>query len=75
MAEPTQVSTDTKEEEHLLMLLYKGETGETKLKSLWNTLKSVKPANNTCKIINLGTNLASKFATKDEIKKSSVSSF
>ena len=69
MAEPTQVSTDTKEKEHLLRLLYKGETGETKLKSLENTLKSVKPANNPCKVIYPRANLASKFTTKDEIKK------
>ena len=51
------------------MLPYKGEVGETTLKSLRNTLKSVIPANNTCKIIYTGTKLASKFNIKDKISK------
>ena len=51
------------------MLPYKGKVGETTLKSLWNTLKSVIPANNTCKMIYTGTKLASKFNIKDEISK------
>ena len=40
------------------MLPYKGKVGETTLKSLQNTLKSVIPANNTCKMIYTGTKLA-----------------
>ena len=51
------------------MLPYKGKVGETRLKSLRNTLKSVMPANNMCKIIYTGTKLASKFNIKDEISK------
>ena len=46
-----------------------GKVGETTLKSLRNTLKSVKPANNTCKIIYTGTKLAPKFNIKDKINK------
>ena len=46
-----------------------GKVGETTLKSLRNTLKSVIPANNTCKIIYTGTKLASKFSIKDKISK------
>ena len=65
----TQVITNTEENEHLLMLPYKEKVGETTLKSLWNTLKSVMPVNNTCKIIYNGTKLASKFNIKDEISK------
>ena len=65
----TQVTTNTEENEHLLMLPYKGKVGETTLKSLRNTLKSVIPANNTCKIIYTGTKLASKFNIKDKISK------
>ena len=57
------------ENEHLLMLPYKGKVGETKLKSLRNTLKSVMPANETYKVINTGTKLASKFDIKDKISK------
>ena len=57
------------ENEHLLMLPYKGKVGETKLKSLRNTLKSVMPANETYKIINTGMKLASKFDIKDKISK------
>ena len=67
MARSTQVTTKTEENEHLLMLPYKGKVGETTLKSLRNTLKSVIPVNNTCKIIYTGTKLASKFNIKDEI--------
>ena len=51
------------------MLLYKGKVGETTLRSLPNTLKSVIPVNNTCKIIYRGTKLASTFNIKDEITK------
>ena len=71
MAQSTQVTTNSEENEHLLMLPYKGKVGETTLKSLRNTLKSVIPANNTCKIIYTGTKLASKFNIKDEISKKS----
>ena len=69
MTRSTQVITKTEENEHLLMLPYKGKVGETTLKSLRNTLKSVIPVNNTCKIIYIGTKLASKFNIKDEICK------
>ena len=65
----TQVRTNNGENEHLLMLPYKGKVGETTLKSLRNILKSVIPANNTCKIIYTGTKLASKFNIKDNIIK------
>ena len=51
------------------MLPCKGKVGETTLKSLRNTLKSVIPANKTCKIIYTGTKLASKFNVKDKISK------
>ena len=51
------------------MLPYKGKVGETTLRSLPNTLKSVIPVNNTCKIIYRGTKLASTFNIKDEITK------
>ena len=51
------------------MLPYKGKVGETILKSLRNTLKSVIPANNTRKIIFTGTKSASKFNIKDKIRK------
>ena len=69
MTRSTQVTTNTEENEHLLMLPYKGKVGETTLKSLRNTLKSVIPANNTCKIIYTGTKLASKFNIKEKISK------
>ena len=69
ITQSTQVTTDTAENKHLLMLPYKGKVGETTLISLWNTLKSVIPANNTCKIIYIGTKLASKFNIKDKISK------
>ena len=69
MTRSTQVTTNTEENEHLLMLPYKGEVAETTLKSLQNTLKYVIPVNNTCKIIYTGTKLASKFNIKDEISK------
>ena len=65
----TQVTTNAEETEHLLMLPYKGKVGKTTLKSLPNTLKSVIPANNTCKIIYTGTNLAPLFYIKDKISK------
>ena len=64
-----QVITKTEENEHLVMLPYKGKVGETRLKSLRDTLKSVVSANNLCKIIYTGTKLASKFNIKDEISK------
>ena len=70
IAQSIQVTTNTDENEHLLMLPYKGQVGETRLKSLRNTLKPVIPANNTSKIIYTGTMLASKkFNIKDEISK------
>ena len=67
MARPTQVKTMTEENEHLLILPYKGKAEETSLKSSRNTLKSVIPPNNTYKIIHIGTKLAAKFKIKDEI--------
>ena len=69
MAPPIQVTTSNEESKQLLMLPYKGKAGETRLKSLWNTLKSFVPANNTCRIIYTGTKLASKFPIIDEICK------
>ena len=69
MTQSTQVTTNTEENEHLLMLPYKGKVGKTTLKSLRNTLKSVIPVNNTCKIIYTGTKLASKFNIKYKISK------
>ena len=69
MTRSTQVITKNEENEHLLMLPYKGKVGETTLKSLRNTLKSAMPVNITCKIIYTGTKLASKFNIKDEISK------
>ena len=66
MTRSTQVKTNTEENEHLLMLPYKGKVGETTLKSLRNTLKFVMPVNNTCKIIYTETKLASKFNIKDD---------
>ena len=64
-----EIITNTEENEDLLMLPYKGKVGETTLNSLRNTLKSVMPVNNTCKIIYTGKKLASKFNIKDEISK------
>ena len=69
MPRSTQVTTNTEENKHLLMLPYKGKVGETTLKSLRKTLKSVIPANNTFKIIYTGTKLASKINMKDKISK------
>ena len=69
MSWSTQLKTNTEEHEHLLMLPYKGKIGETTLKSLRNILKSVKPANNMCKIIYTRTKFASKFNIKDKISK------
>ena len=68
MTRSTQVTTNTEEYEPLLMLPYKGKVGETTLKSLRNTLKSVITANNTCKIIYTGTKLSSNFNIKDAKK-------
>ena len=64
-----QLKTSTEENKHLLMLPCKGKVGEATLKSLRNTLKSVVPTNNTCKIIYTGTKLASKFNIKDKVNK------
>ena len=69
MPRSTQVTTNTEENEHLLMLPYKGKVGETTLKSLRNTLKSVILENNTCKVIYTRTKLASKFNIKDKTSK------
>ena len=69
MTRSTQLTTNTEENQNLLMLPYKGKVGKTTLKSSRNTLKSVIPANNTCKIIYTGTKLASKFNIKDKISK------
>ena len=65
----TQVTSSTEENEHLLMLPYKGKVGETTLKNLQNSLKSVIPANNLSKIIYTGTKLPSKLNIKDKISK------
>ena len=51
------------------MLPCKGKVGETTLKSLRNTLKSVILENNTCKVIYTRTKLASKFNIKDKTSK------
>ena len=69
MTRSTQVTTNTEENEHLLMLPYKGKVGETTIKSSRNTLKSVIPVNNTRKIVYSGTKLAPKFNIKDQISK------
>ena len=69
MPSSTQLKTNTEENEPLLMLPYKGKVGETTRKSLQNTLKSVIPANNTCKIMYTGMKLASKFNIKGRISK------
>ena len=69
MARSIQVTTNTEENEHLLMLPNKGKVGKTRLKSLGNTLNSVMLASNTCKFIYMGTQLAPKFNIKDEISK------
>lgn len=55
MARPAQVTSNNEENKHLLMLLYKKKTGETRLKSLE---KSIIPANITYKIIYIGLKLA-----------------
>ena len=69
MTGSTQVTTNTEENEHLLMLPYESKVGETTLKSLWSILKFVTPVNNTCKIIYTGTKLAPNFNIKDKINK------
>ena len=69
MTRSTQVTTNTEENKHLLMLSFKGKAGEATLKSSRITLTSVIPANNTCKFIYTGTKLASKFNIKDKISK------
>ena len=65
----TQVTTNTEETKHLLMLPYKGKVGEATLKFLPNTLKSVIPTNSKSKIIYTGTKLPSKFNIRDKISK------
>ena len=55
MVRPTQVTTNTKETEYLIVLPYKGKVGKTRLKSLRETWKSAILANDTCKIIYAGT--------------------
>ena len=65
----TQVTTNTEENEHLLMLSYKGKVGEITLKSLRNTLKSIIPANNTYKIIYTGTKVSSNLTSKIKLAK------
>ena len=47
IARPTQVTTNTEENKHLLMLPSKSKARETRLMSLRNTLKFVTTANNT----------------------------
>ena len=69
IARSIQVTTNNEENEHLLMLSYKGKVGETRLKPLRNTLKPVMPANNTHKIIYTGMRLVPKFNIKDKISK------
>ena len=69
MTRSAQLRTNTEENKLLQTLPYKGNVGETTLKSLRNTLKSIIPTNNTCKVIYTGTNLASKFNIKDKISK------
>ena len=64
MARSIEVTTNIEENEP-----YKGKVGETTLKSLGNTLKSIIPTNNTCKVIYTGTKLVSKFNIKDKISK------
>ena len=48
------MTTNTEENEHWLMLSYKGKGGETRLKSLQNTLKSVIPQITRAKLSTLG---------------------
>ena len=48
------MTTNTEENEHWLMLSYKGKGGETRLKSLQNTLKSVIPQITRVKLSTLG---------------------
>ena len=69
MPRSTQLKTNIEENEHLLMLPYKGKVGKATLKFLQHTLKSVVPANNTCKIIYTGTKLSSEFNIKDKISR------
>ena len=57
MARSIQATTNTEENEHLLMLPHKAKVGETRLKSLGN------------KIVYIGTKLASKFNIKDKFSK------
>ena len=69
IARPTQVTTNTEENKHLLMLPSKSKARETRLMSLRNTLKFVTTANNTWKTIFTGTKLASRFNIKNETSK------
>ena len=61
MVRPTEVISSNEENKYLL-LPYTVKAGETRLKSLQDTLKSVLPANNRCKIIYTRMKLASKLA-------------
>ena len=69
MTQPTQVVTNTEENERLLMLPYKGKVGETTLKSLRNTLKTVIPANNTCKLSTLERSWLQNLTSKKKLAK------
>ena len=61
MTRLTQVTINTEENEHLLLLLYESKVGETILKSLRNTTKSIIPTNNMYKIIYTDTKLLQNF--------------
>ena len=61
MTRLTQVTINTEENEHLLLLLYESKVEETILKSLRNTTKSIIPTNNMYKIIYTGTKLLQNF--------------
>ena len=69
MTQPTQVVTNTEENERLLMLPYKGKVGETTLKSLRNTLKTVIPANNTSKLSTLERSWLQNLTSKKKLAK------
>ena len=69
MTQPTQVVTNTEENERLLMLPYKGKVGETTLKSLRNTLKTVITANNTCKLSTLERSWLQNLTSKKKLAK------
>ena len=69
MTQPTQAVTNTEENERLLMLPYKGKVGETTLKSLRNTLKTVITANNTCKLSTLERSWLQNLTSKKKLAK------